>query len=181
VSDEFFVEALLAEAQGSMIGAGEGMVMALAREARNHDWAVAPNSQHDTYRQAQRCREQAAAEATEARVARRRAQRAGAQGSPPTESQSANPHSDNLKPVVWEELGHLSLRELEAQALACAQQLRERELLVADAALVFIRCRGWRYLGWRSQDEYAREELGLSSSSLRAIIVRARAMIELPE
>jgi len=176
VSDEHFVEALLAEAHAAMADGGEAMVFAMQREAGRYDWAAAHGDVIEAHRQAWRRSEEAAAEATEARVARWRAQRTAGRSTAETSSRDVD-----LEPVVWDELGSLSLFELESRALVCARRLREHDLLVADAALPFARDRGWRRLGWRSQDEYAEEELGLSASSLRAIIARARTMIELPE
>jgi hypothetical protein len=176
VSDEHFVEALLAEAHGAMADGGEAMVFAMQREAGRYDWAAAHGDVIEAHRQAWRRSEEAAAEITEARVARWRAQRTAGLATAERLSRDGD-----LEPIVWEDLGSLSLVELEARALVCARRLREHDLLVADAALPFARDRGWRRLGWRSQDEYAEEELGLSASSLRAIIARARTMIELPE
>jgi hypothetical protein len=176
VSDEHFVEALLAEAHGAMADGGEAMAFALQREASHYDWAAAHGNVIEAHRKAWRRSAEAAAEVTETRVARWRAQRTAGRGTAETSSRDVD-----LEPVVWDELGTLSLVELEARALVCSRRQREHDLMVADVALPFARERGWRRLGWRSQDEYAEEELGLSASSLRAIIARARTMSELPE
>ncbi len=186
VSDEQFAEALLAEAHDSMLnqgtragagaGPGRGLAFALQLEASGLDWAAAHSDVIEAYADARRRADESTAAATEARVERLRAQRGDSANAEPDTTPEPEPD-----PIIWDDLRTLTLADLDARIVALAGQIAERDLAVADAALAVAHTRGWRRLGWRNQEEYAREELGLSASSLRAIIARARTMIELPE
>lgn len=168
VSDSGFVDALLAEAMNAMAD-GTVFEQALRSETHRRDWLAAHSDELGSLAQARALARESAADATDARVRRLRAAR-------------GQPHrDDDDAPIEWEPLEGWPIAELDARIRHLSRQLRDQDLAIADAALAVKAARAWRRLGWSSQEAYAREELGMSGSSLRAIVARARRMLELPE
>ncbi len=150
VSDEEFVDALLAEAHSAMMEMGPDMARAFARESAKYDWAAAHSDVIASMRRARARAEERRAEATEARVERRRVARGEA---------NASTDDSAEEPLEWTSLEGWSIEALDARVVEWGGRLAQRDLEIADAALVVCAGRGWRRLGWSTQAQYAREEL----------------------
>lgn len=67
----------------------------------------------------------------------------------------------------------LGVRELDARIREAARALSAREVELARVTRQFHRAVGWLRLGYSSEEQYARERLGLSPSSYKAKIALA--------
>jgi hypothetical protein len=73
-----------------------------------------------------------------------------------------------------------SAREIDAEVLRCCRALLERDLEIGQLWRVFAAQRGWLALGYADAEQYARERVGMSLSSLKQRARFARYVERLP-
>ena len=71
----------------------------------------------------------------------------------------------------------LSLEELDDLIVEVSQRLARRDLKLARLARLFHDSEGWRRLGYSTEEQYARERLGISASSFKAKVALARRLL----
>jgi hypothetical protein len=71
----------------------------------------------------------------------------------------------------------LSLDALDDSIALLGERLARRDLELARLARTFHEAEGWRRLGFSTEQQYARERLGISASSFKAKIALARRLV----
>jgi len=162
-------EALLAEAQGSLLAVSSGQGFDL-------DGLRGPEGAQERWlEQLERWRAQA-----EAMCENNGWLRAGKRAAHHDPGQGSSARGAAQDAALDAALGMASLdqwraKELDAYLRALARALARHELELSQLVLQFHRAEGWRRLGYASETQYARERLGASRSSLfsrRALALR---------